>query len=329
MDAIAVMMPMCNSRLKYFYVIEGDIKSYFDNVHHRKLISLLKRRIADRDITTLVVKFLKAGVMEDGLFTKTDTGVPQGGIISPLLANVYLHELDKWAEAKWNVSPYQQEINRTKGYGNFKLIRYADDFVILSNASIANVKTVQQELQEFLEKELHLELSAEKTKITHVNEGIKFLGFHIQGVKYANRWVIHLRPTKESLLRVKDKIKELTRGQDKILEEYVQLRRLNAIVAGWAEYYKYTSLYRDISGVASYTWHRYLLWLCEKHKGVGKRKLVRMKSRVIHNRIRWVAELQEGEKLYSTYQWMPTRKEFKRQRYPQRGKDGFSHPYLD
>ena len=104
MDAIAVIMSLTGPTQKYYYVIEGDIKGYFDTVHHRKLLSILKQRIADKDLLDLIWKFLKAGVMEDGLFARTETGVPQGGVISPLLANVYLNEFDKWANAKWNLS---------------------------------------------------------------------------------------------------------------------------------------------------------------------------------------------------------------------------------
>ncbi len=82
MDAIAVIMSLTGPNQRYYYVIEGDIKSYFDTVHHRKLLSILKRRIADKDIIDLIWKFLKAGVMEDGLFARTETGVPQGGVIT-------------------------------------------------------------------------------------------------------------------------------------------------------------------------------------------------------------------------------------------------------
>ena len=103
MDAIAVVMSLTGPTQKYYYVIEGDIKGYFDTVHHRKLLCILKQRIADKDILDLIWKFLKAGVMEEGLFARTETGVPQGGVISPLLANVYLNEFDKWAETKWNL----------------------------------------------------------------------------------------------------------------------------------------------------------------------------------------------------------------------------------
>ena len=128
MDAIAVLMPMFNERVWHYYVIEGDLESYFDTVHHRKLLRILKRRIADRRLIDLVWKFLKAGVMEGGLFAKTEAGVPQGGIISPLLANIYLNEFDKWAEAKWHQrDPYQRARIRRAGSGNYKMVRYADD----------------------------------------------------------------------------------------------------------------------------------------------------------------------------------------------------------
>src|SRR6266700_805805 len=170
MDAVQAMMPRLTASSKYFYVIEGDIKSYFDTVQHRKLISILKRRIADRDIIDLIRKFLNAGVMEDGLFARTETGVPQGGVISPLLANVYLHQLDIWAEAKWSNARNVRERNRALGRGNYILIRFADDFVIISNDRVAGVREAKQELKEFLDKELHLTLSEEKTALTHIND---------------------------------------------------------------------------------------------------------------------------------------------------------------
>jgi RNA-directed DNA polymerase len=329
MDAIAAMMPLFNTNLKYYYVIEGDIKSYFDTVHHRKLVSILRQRIADRDIIGLVVKFLKAGVMENGMFARANLGVPQGGIVSPLLANIYLHEFDKWAEARWNVSHYEKWRNRYRGNGNYQLIRYADDFVVISNDTITNIQAVKQEIREFLETKLHLELSLEKTRLTHINKGITFLGFHIQRVQYADKWAVRLRPSREGTERVKSKIKDLTTRHHITLDEYTVLTRLNAVVSGWAEYYKYTSLHRDIQNISTYTWNSYLLWLCKKHKGKRKGELVNTKTKVINKRIRWVAELRQGEEILFTYQWMPTTKELKRRRYFRKGKDGFVHPYLE
>jgi hypothetical protein len=266
--------------------------------------------------------------MEGQLFAKTEQGVPQGGIISPLLANIYLHELDTWAERKWDLNPYHRDRNRTAGRGNYKLVRYADDFVVVSNGTLAEVKAVKEELKDFLSTSLHLELSEEKTKITHINDGIDFLGFHIQRVKPEGRWVVHLRPTEKGTERIKKKVKDLSIRGWTWLEEYIQLTRLNALVRGWAEYYKHTSLLEDIEEVTRYVWFRHLQWLMGKHKGSRKHELITAKTKVIHNRTRWIAQIQEGGITLETYQWLPTRKELQRKRYPQKGKKGFKHPYI-
>ena len=328
MDAIAVIMSLTGPHQRYYYVIEGDIKSYFDTVHHRKLLSILKRRIADKDIIDLIWKFLKAGVMEDGLFARTETGVPQGGVISPLLANVYLNEFDKWAEKKWQLTPYEQQKRRKVGLGNYRLARYADDFVILSNDGIEGVKQAKQEVKDFLENELHLQLSEEKTLITHINDGFNFLGFHIQRGKPEGRWVVHLRPTDKAKERVKGKIKDLTSISWTWMDEYNRMTTLNAIVKGWSEYYKHTSLLEDIEEITRFTWFRYLEWLLKKHKGSRKHSLIQAKTKIIHNRTRWTAEIREGAVTLDTYQWLPTRKELKRSKYMQKGRNGFQHPYL-
>jgi len=329
MDAAAVLMPTFNNRAKHFYVIEGDLTSYFDTVHHRKLLSILRRRIADRDIITLIWKFLKAGVLEDGLFARTDAGVPQGGVISPLLANVYLNEFDKWAEAKWHIDQNTRQRNRHAGRGNYGIVRYADDFVVVSNDTRPGVEATKREIQAFLETELHLTLSPEKTVTTHVNEGFDFLGFNFQRKKTGARWVVHLRPTESGKERIKAKIKDLTTRGWAWLSEYQRLTTLNAIVKGWAEYYRFTSLLDDIEEVSRYTWHRYLLWLRAKHKGSRKQQLIAEKTRTMLGRTRWYATITEGGNTLTAYQWLPTRAELHRQRYFNKGRDGFSHPYTD
>ena len=328
MDAIAVLMPLFNSRVKHYYVIEGDLQSYFDTVHHRTLMKLLRRRLRDRALLDLIWKFLKSGVMEEGLFARTDTGVPQGGVISPLLANVYLNEFDQWAAARWDLDHNARIQRRRAGLGNYKMVRYADDFVVVSNGPIAEVKATKQAIQQFLENELHLTLSAEKTVITHVNDGFDFLGFHIQRKRSNGKWAVHLRPTVKAKERVKRKLKDLTSRNWSWMDEYTRLTTLNAIVRGWAEYYRHTSLITDIEDITSFTWFRYLYWLRKKHKGSPKGQLIRSKSRRLHGRIRWRAEVHEGGNTLETYQWLPTRQELDRQRYRQKGKAGFPHPYL-
>ena len=328
MDAIAVLMPLFNSNIKHFYVIEGDLQSYFDTVHHRTLMKLLRRRLADRDLLDLVWKFLKAGVMEGRLFARTDAGVPQGGVISPLLANVYLNEFDRWATERWDLSPYARQRRRKAGLGNYRMVRYADDFVVVSNASKAEVQATLADIRQFLEGELKLTLSTEKTVITHVNDGFEFLGFHVQRKHVSGRWVVHLRPTAEATARVKRKIKDLTKRNWTWMDEHSRLTSLNAIVRGWAEYYRYTSLVMDIEEVTRYAWHRYLSWLLKKHKGSRKGQLIRQKTRVLHGRTRWYAVAAHGDRAIEAYQWLPTRQELARERYRQKGKAGFPHPYL-
>jgi RNA-directed DNA polymerase len=327
MDAAARLMPLFNERAKHFYVIEGDLQSYFDTVHHRKLLSILRRRIADRDIIALIWKFLKAGVMEDGLFARTDAGVPQGGVISPLLANVYLNEFDKWAEARWHADPNTRAKTRSTGRGNYAVVRYADDFVVVSNDTRAGVETTKREIQTFLETELRLTLSPDKTVITHVNQGFDFLGFNFRRKRSGGRWVVHLRPTEKGNERVKAKIKSLTTRGWTWLSEYQRLTSLNAIVKGWAEYYRHTSLLEDIEAISRYTWHRYLLWLRAKHKGSRKRQLITAHTRTNLGRTRWFATITEGRTTLTADQWLPTRAELKRRRYRYKGRDSFPHPY--
>ena len=328
MDAIAVLMPLFNTSVKHYYVIEGDLHSYFDTVHHRTLMKLLRRRLKDRKLLDLIWTFLKSGVMEEGLFSRTDAGVPQGGVISPLLANVYLNEFDQWAAAQWDLDPYARQRRRKAGLGNYRMVRYADDFVVVSNGPKAEVNATKQAIQQFLETRLHLTLSEEKTVITHVNDGFDFLGFHIQRKRVNDRWAVHLRPTVKAKERVKRKLKDLTSRNWTWMGEYTRLTTLNAVVQGWAGYYRYTSFSADIEDITRFTWFRYLNWLLAKHKGSRKGQLIREKTKIVHGRTRWYAEEREGDTTLEAYQWLPTRQELDRHRYRQKGKAGFPHPYL-
>jgi RNA-directed DNA polymerase len=135
----------------YQWVIEGDISSYFDTIPHRRLIKGIKKRVADRDIRDLVWKFLRAGVMYRDDYKETLTGTPQGGIISPLLANIYLHELDRYMESKYlNISQWLRTQRRKQGKGNYLYVRYADDFVVLCNGTKADAQTMKEELRGLL-----------------------------------------------------------------------------------------------------------------------------------------------------------------------------------
>jgi RNA-directed DNA polymerase len=113
---------------KVYWVIEGDIEGFFDHVHHKKLMSLLRRRIRDKQLLDLIWRFLRAGLMEQGLFTRTKEGTPQGGVLSPLLANTYLTRFDEWfAERAMLGNGHARTRHRRAGHANFQMVRYADD----------------------------------------------------------------------------------------------------------------------------------------------------------------------------------------------------------
>jgi group II intron reverse transcriptase/maturase len=257
MDAVAVLMPNFNSQIRRFYVIEGDLESYFDTVNHRKLIRLLRQRVADRRMIDLIWKFLKAGVMEGGRSAETEAGVPQGGVLSPVLSNVYLNEFDKWAEKRWHrLNSCQRQKLRRSGRGTYQMVRYADDFVVVGNDTIEGVRRAREEIKIFLEKELKLRMSEEKTLITHVNDGFDFLGFNIRRSRPEGRWVTYLRPTLSSQRRIRAKIKELTSSSHANVDEVAQLKRLISVVCGWCNYHRHTSLQHDLEQIGRYTWQR-------------------------------------------------------------------------
>src|SRR5262249_49338435 len=133
----------------------------------------------DEKFLDLIWKFLRAGVMERKLFKDTRLGTPQGGIVSPLLANVYLHELDKHME-RYDLSRDERGERRRRGMGNFAYSRYADDFLILCNDTKEQALAMRQEVHDFLRNALRLTLSMEKTRVVHLNDGFNFLGFHLR-----------------------------------------------------------------------------------------------------------------------------------------------------
>lgn len=172
-------------RTGYHWIVEGDIRQFFDKVNHRILIKKLwNMGIRDRRILCLITEFLKAGIFKN--IVRNDIGTPQGGILSPLLANVYLHYFDKWVAKQFEEfttkHKYSKHDHKLRALKSSKLkpgylIRYADDWILVTNNK-SNAHKWKTVIKNFLQKELKLELSEEKTKITNIRTSpIEFLGF--------------------------------------------------------------------------------------------------------------------------------------------------------
>ena len=206
---MAIEMIIELRRLGYRYVVDADIKGFFDNIPHQLIMNFIREKIADGNILDIIEKFLTSGVMEDGLFRPTDKGTPQGGIISPLLANIVLDALDK-----------ELALN------GYTFVRYADDFIVLCK-NAADCEKALAFVNDVIETKLGLKLSPEKTCITSFRKGFDFLGFHF----YYNGVTIR----EKSVEKFKDNIRKNTIRSRNFDDEVIM--KLNRIIRGFANYF--------------------------------------------------------------------------------------------
>ena len=243
-DAIAYLYGSLtgNSGAIYQWAIEGDIASYFDTIPHRRLIKAVKKRVADRDIRDLLWKFLRAGVMGQDTIKETLTGTPQGGVVSPLLANIYLHELDRYMESKYlNLTGDQRRTRRKQGKGNALYVRYADDFVVLWNGTKAEAHAIKQEIGELL-CTMGLTLSEEKTKVTHTTEGFAFLGYRIiRSIGTRGKMIPKVVIPEKAIKQFRSKVREILAPSTTKESIGYTIQRLNWLTRGWCEYYRCAS----------------------------------------------------------------------------------------
>jgi group II intron reverse transcriptase/maturase len=206
-DAVEKVLEL--GRQGYRYLLDADISGFFDNLSHSAIMRELSDVVADGNILGLVEKFLRAGVMEGGKIRPTRVGTPQGGVVSPLLANIALNVLD------WHLHEL-----------GFRFVRYADDFVVLCRSE-GEAKEALALVEHFVADRLGLSLSPEKTKVTRFHEGFSFLGFDIK-----SRFV---RMRAKSVENFKTKVRRITRRSHNLDAEMVE--RLNRVIRGTANYF--------------------------------------------------------------------------------------------
>lgn len=277
-DAIAEIVHFTRTPSDYEWVIETDIEACFDQIDHARLLAELRRRIKDKRVLSLVRSFLKAGVMrETGRLERTLTGTPQGGIISPLLANIALSELDRHYQADWQAMssyPGQRQHLRRRGQPTYRLCRFADDLVVLVKGTRAQAEALASELARRVEA-LGLSLKPEKTGITHIDEGFLFLGQRIVRRSKGEKRFVYTFVSNEALASVKRRVKALTGRSTTNLELSELLRALNPILRGWAAYFRYAAAKRTFAYLGWYAWWRVMRWLRKKHPQLTWKQLRR------------------------------------------------------
>ena len=267
-DAIAEIVQFTKTPSEYEWVIETDVEACFDQLPHNLIVDEVRQRIADKRILWLVRSFLRAGVMtETGRLQRTITGTPQGGIASPLLANIALSALDRQYEADWQeMSSYdgkRQDLRR-KGHPTYRLVRYADDLVLLVKGTRAQAKALLDQLAGRVQA-LGLKLKAEKTAITHIDEGFVFLGQRIVRRAYGPKRHIYTFVTNEALASIKRKVKALTGRSTTNLALSELIAAINPVLRGWVNYYRHAAAKRTFGYLDYYTWWRVGRWLRKKH----------------------------------------------------------------
>ena len=217
----------------YTWVIEGDVSGCFDNIAHEAILHGLREKIQDDRFLRLVKRLLRQGVMEDGVLHPTHQGVPQGGVASPLLSNVVLNQLDWFLQSKVLDQPRPSD-------PNLRFVRYADDWcVFLKHQDKRRAVMVRDEIAEFLHTRCGLQLSQEKTKITHVREGFDFLGFHLilkRGSR--GRLIPYILVKPEAITNAIRRINEVVRWVASQESLSIRVKRANSVLKGWANYYR-------------------------------------------------------------------------------------------
>jgi RNA-directed DNA polymerase len=267
----------------YEWVVEGDIKACFDEISHCALLDRVRARVGDKRVLALVKAFLKAGILtEDGLLEETSAGTPQGSILSPLLSNVALSVLDEYiaqAPGGPHATPYQRVKRRRLGLPNYRLIRYADDWVLVISGTRAHAEALREEMAEVLSG-MGLRLSPEKTLITHIDEGLDFLGWRIQRHRKrgTSKHYVYVYPAKKALHAIMAKVKAACWRNTNLPLEAL-LHQLNPVLRGWTAHFKYGCSSATFGYLRHYLWHQVIRWIRRKHRRTPWRQLRRLYSK--------------------------------------------------
>jgi RNA-directed DNA polymerase len=247
---------------QWSWVFEGDFKSCFDTLDHDFILGKIK----GFPLHNLVAKFLKAGYVDNNIFHNTNEGTPQGGLLSPLLANIALDGMEEVLKISYK-EIYSRGNTHFRTKGKYRMVRYADDFVIFAK-SREDIEAIPDILKPYLE-DRSLELAEDKTRIIHISDGFDFLGFNFRRYKNKDGFIHLCKPSKSSIRQFKSKISEICyqmRGHN--ADELI--KRLNSLIIGTANYWKASSAKKTFSNMDYYLWNITFKFLQKLHKNKGK-----------------------------------------------------------
>ena len=254
----------------YEWIIDLDLEKFFDNVPQDKLIRIVDNTVKDSDVTWIIHKYLKAGVMVDRHFEETNIGTPQGGNLSPLLSNIYLNELDKELERR-----------------NLHFARYADDCVIFVKTEFS-AQRVMKNIVTFIETKLKLKVNATKTHITTPNN-LKYLGFSFW--KSKEGW--KAKPHDESFIKLFKKLKMLMKRSWSVDNDY-RITKVNQVLRGWINYYRKSSMKTKIVKLGKWLRNAMRVVIWKQRKNTNTREKALIKLGLSRNEAKCVANSRKG-----------------------------------
>jgi RNA-directed DNA polymerase len=240
----------------YSWIVDADLRQFFDTIDQEKLIDLIAEEISDGRVLHLIRDVLRAGVVEGGCWKPTLTGVPQGGVASPLWSNIFLTPFDRWMAAE-----------------GFRLTRWADDFVVLCQTREEAQRALAM-AERFLREELGVELHPQKTRIVHVSQGFEFLGYKVKrgsGFRLpahkrrsrTNPQGLYAIPRTKSVKRFQEQIRALTRRKAPLtLREVIE--RINPVIRGWGHFYRKADVRRLFHRLDGWIEHRLYSFLAKR-----------------------------------------------------------------
>lgn len=270
-DAISEIHYLATRPHTYEWAVEGDIEKCFDTIDHVALMQRVRRRVGDKRVLALIKAFLHAGILTElGQREATNMGTPQGGLLSPLLANIALSILDDAIDQDRQTlmaTQWQRHKRRQRGEAIYKLVRYADDFVVMVEGSRQDAEQLRDRIADLL-LPMGLRLSAEKTAITHIDEGFDFLGCRIQRRRKRgtiDKRYVYTYPSAKAVKAVKAKVRTILRRSNQAPPVAVLLH-LNAVIRGWANYHRHGVASKTFGAIDTYVWWRFARWLRTRHK---------------------------------------------------------------